>query len=132
VNYLAVLVAAVAYFVLGALWHAPPVFGRVWQRATGVQMAEGERPSPALFIANIVAYFVTGIAIAALAVATGTDTAAEGLVLGVFVAVGFALPTTGVIALYERKPDPGAYFIINGVYNALGAIIMAVIIGVWT
>ena len=29
VNYLAVLVAAAAYFVFGAIYHAPPVFGNI-------------------------------------------------------------------------------------------------------
>lgn len=28
-NWLAVVVAAIAYFALGALWYAPPVFGTI-------------------------------------------------------------------------------------------------------
>ncbi len=43
-NWLAVIVAAIAYFVLGAIWYAPPVLGNAWMRAGGVEMPEGERP----------------------------------------------------------------------------------------
>lgn len=34
-NIWAVLAAAVAAFVLGALWYSPPVFGAAWKRANG-------------------------------------------------------------------------------------------------
>ena len=132
VNFLAAAAAAIAYFVLGAIWHAPPVFGKAWQKATGVEMEGASSPSPAMFAINLVAYFLFAVVIAAIAKASGTDTLGEGLVLGVFIAVGFAIPMTAVIALYERKPDPLAYTLINGIYNALGSIVMAVIIGIWS
>jgi Protein of unknown function (DUF1761) len=34
-NWLAVIVATLAYFFLGALWFAPPVFGSTWQKTGG-------------------------------------------------------------------------------------------------
>src|SRR6186713_1887824 len=36
VNYLAVIAAAVATFLLGGLWYSPALFGKVWQREAGV------------------------------------------------------------------------------------------------
>jgi hypothetical protein len=39
-NWLAVIVAAIAYFAIGALWYAPPVFGRIWMTAGGMAMPE--------------------------------------------------------------------------------------------
>jgi hypothetical protein len=35
INYLAVIVAAVVAFGLGALWYAPPVLGKRWMQLTG-------------------------------------------------------------------------------------------------
>lgn len=40
-NWLAVIVAGIAFFALEAVWYAPPVFGRAWQRASGVEIPEG-------------------------------------------------------------------------------------------
>ena len=35
-NWLAVLVAAVAYFMLGALWYSKALFGNAWIKYSGV------------------------------------------------------------------------------------------------
>ncbi len=38
INYLAVVVAAVASMIIGAIWYSPRVFGRMWMRLTGKTM----------------------------------------------------------------------------------------------
>jgi hypothetical protein len=43
-NWLAVIVATVAYFALGAIWYAPAVFGNLWMRR-GVSRSPS-RPRP--------------------------------------------------------------------------------------
>jgi hypothetical protein len=54
-NWLAVLVAALAYFAVGALWYAPKVFGTVWATAGGIRLPErGTRPSPAMFVTPLI------------------------------------------------------------------------------
>jgi hypothetical protein len=130
VNYLAVAVAAIAWFVLGAVWYAPPVFGGIWMRSIGMQMPEGFRPNALLFVGTFVAYLVTALALAMLSRATGSDTFGEGLVLGVVTAVGFALAGVAVGALYERRSQPLAWFGVTGVFNLLGYLVVAVIVTV--
>jgi hypothetical protein len=132
VNYLAVIVAALVYFALGAIWYIPPVMGRAWQKAGGIEMTEGEGPAPVLFVGTYVAYAAAGLATAALAVATGTDTAAEGIVLGLVVGVGYAFTAAAVTALYDRKPQPMAWWLINGIFNVIGLVVVGVIVGVWS
>lgn len=130
VNYLAVLVAAVAYFVLGAIWYIPPVMGNAWQRAGGIEVAEGG-PNPILFVGTLVAYVVAGLATAVLAVGTGTDTVAEGALLGLIVGIGYAFTAAAVSALYDRKPQPMAWWLINGIFNVIGLVVVAIIVSVW-
>lgn len=36
VNWIAVVIAAVASFLLGGLWYSPALFGKVWQREAGL------------------------------------------------------------------------------------------------
>ena len=131
VNYLAVLVAALAYFALGAVWYIPPVMGTTWQKAGGIEVAEGEGPNPVLFVGTYIAYAVAGLATALLAVGTGSDTAAEGVVLGLIVGVGFAFTAAGVSALYDRKPQPMVWWLVNGIFNVIGLVVVAAIISVW-
>ena len=99
--------------------------GRAWQRAGGIEMPEGQGPNPIFFVGTLVAYFVAGLATAVLAVATGTDTAAEGALLGLTVGVGYAFTAAAVTALYERKPQPMAWWLINGIFNVIEYVVVA-------
>jgi hypothetical protein len=132
-NWLAVIVGALIYFVLGALWYSPMVLGRQWQRSIGW---DPERTPPQMSAATYVvpglAYLVMAIAVGLLAVTTGTDTAAEGVILGLVLGIGLSLMHTLVDATFDpNKPQPWTWFAINGTYHALGLLIVAVVVAVW-
>ena len=132
-NWLAVFVGAVIYFVLGALWYSPMLFGRPWQRSIGWD-PERTPPemNPASYIVPFLAYVVMAIAVGMLAKATGTDDLTEGLILGLVVGVGLSLAHTLVDATFDpNKPEPWTWFAINGAYHTIGLIIVAVIVSVW-
>lgn len=128
----AIAVAAVAYFALGAIWYIPQVMGTMWARAGGIEQPEEQSVNPFNFVATLVAYFVSGVATAMIAISTGTDTAAEGVVLGLVVGIGYAFTAAAVTAIYDRKPDPIGWWLINGIFNVMGLVVMGVIIGAWT
>ena len=126
------LVAALAYFVLGALWYARPVFGTMWAAAGGLEIPEGQRPNPSIFLMPLVGSLLSAIALGMIATATGTDTLGEGLVLGIVVAVGFAISIALVTALFEsHKPNRMVWGAVNAGYYAVGNLIAAAIIGAW-
>ena len=46
INWIAVLVATISSFALGALWYSPALFGKAWQREVGLtdeQLAKGNK-----------------------------------------------------------------------------------------
>lgn len=132
-NWLAVIVAALAYFALGALWYAPPVMGKTWMAAGGVEMpADDQRPGPGIYLVPLLGSVLSAIALGMLAEATSTDTVGEGLVLGIVAAVGFALAIAMVTATFETsKPKPMVWGAVTAGYHGLGLIVAAVIIGAW-
>jgi hypothetical protein len=130
VNYLAALVATIAWFILGAIWYAPPVLGRAWQRAAGIEVPAGG-PGPGLYVVTFVAYFVAAVVTAALAELTGASGLYDGIILGLFVGVGYALTLVAVGATYEQKPEPIMYFLVNGLYNVLGLVVVGAIVAAW-
>ena len=132
-NWLAVLVAAVAYFVLGALWYAPPIFGKVWAAAGGFDLPEpGSRPSAAIYLTPLVGSVLSAIALGMIAKASDTDTFSEGAVLGIVVAIGFALSISFVTAQFEsQKPKPMVWGAVNGGYHVVGNLLAAIIIASW-
>lgn len=132
-NWLAVLVAALAYFAIGAAWYAPPVFGRVWMAAGGMSMPEaGTRPSPAIYLTPLVGSVLSAVALGMLAKASATDTLEEGIVLGLVVAIGFAVSIAFVTAQFEsQKPKPMVWGAVNAGYHVVGNLLAAIIIAVW-
>jgi uncharacterized membrane protein len=131
-NWLAVLVAALAYFAIGALWFAPPLFGKAWMAAGGMTTPEGSRPSPAIYLTPLVGSVLAAIALGMLAAATGSDTLQRGLVLGLVVAIGFAVSITFVTAQFEsEKPKPMVWGAITAGYHAVGILVAAIIVASW-
>ena len=66
-NWLAVIVAAVAYFAIGAVWYAPPVFGRAWTAAGGMTVEPGAGPGAAIFAVPLIGSVLSAIALGMLA-----------------------------------------------------------------
>lgn len=132
INWLAVLIAAAAWFVFGAAWYMAPPIARRWQQAGGIEVPEDATPDPKVFILTFVAYVVAAIVTSALAVATAVSSTAEGAALGLLVGVGYALTAAAVSAIYDQKPDPFTWFWINGVFNTLGLTLVGAIIGAFS
>jgi hypothetical protein len=132
-NWLAVVVGALVYFALGALWYSPMLFSRAWQRSIGWDETRTPPQQNAMtYLVPLVAYLVMAIAVGLLAAATGTDELGEGIVLGLVLGIGLSLAHTFVDASFDpNKPEPWTWFAINGTYHALGLVIVAVIIAIW-
>jgi hypothetical protein len=132
-NWLAVIVGTLAYFVLGALWYSPAVLGKPWMAAAGMDPAEmGEGPGPAIYAAPLIFSFVATIATAMLAEATGSDTLSEGLALGLVVGIGYAATIVGVTAVFEsKKPNSAVWGAITAGYHVLGLTLSAIVVAVW-
>ncbi|MGH8945460.1 MAG: DUF1761 domain-containing protein [Acidimicrobiia bacterium] len=127
-NWLAIVVATIAWFIFSAAWYSVPPLSQAWQRASRVETSEGP-PLAVLFIPTLIGYFVTTVVIALLVAATGTATVADGIILGVTLGIGFGVVNALVNQIYERKGSN--YWLING-FNAIVAYsIVAVILAVW-
>lgn len=129
INYLAALVAALAYFAIGAAWYSPVLFSKQWLRAIGREGQQPETPGAMLFVGTLIAYFIQAVVLAAIARTTGATELVDGLVLGIFVGVGVAATIVWVNTAYEQRPP--ALFWINAMNAVLGFAAMAIIVTVW-
>lgn len=130
-NWYAVLVAALAYFVLGIPWFSPATLGAVWERAIGFTRPDGWEPGPLLYLGPLVSSFAAAASTAVLARATRAETAVDGVLLGVVVALGYSVAVAGVDAISPSHPEPLTLFLITGSYHLVGLITVAVIVTVW-
>lgn len=132
VNWLAIIVAAVAAFAIGALWYSPTLFGRKWMAAHGhtpEKMAAMRSSMAKTYTYSFVTYLITAMVIALLVGLTGAGTAMLGIVLAVLAWVGFGFATGLNANLYSDKP--AAAFLIDAGYQVVYVIVMGAIIGAW-
>ena len=131
INWLAVIVATLAYFLLGALMFAPQTpIGRAWIKASGYESpTSGAMSTNAFYLVPLVTCFVSAVATALLAGATGTDTLTEGIVLGLVVGIGYAAVILLNTAAFEfAKPDRWTWGAIDATYHAVGLLLAAIIV----
>lgn len=128
-NWLAVVVATIAWFAFSAIWYSVPPLSRAWAKTARVDTSGDGPPLALLFIPTLIGYFVTTVVIGLLVVATATDTLADGIVLGIVLGVGFGMVGALVSQVYEAKGT--SYFLINGVNAVIAYAIVAAILSVW-
>lgn len=128
-NWLAIVVATVAWFAFSAIWYSVPPLSQAWQRASRVDMTVQGPPLPMLFIPTFIGYFVTTVVIALLVEATGAADLGAGIALGVTLGVGFGVVGALVTQLYEQK-GPN-YWLLNGINAVIAYAIVAGILAVW-
>src|SRR3989337_2905112 len=115
-NWLAVIVATLAYFALGAIWYAPPVFGNLWMRAGGIQVPE--QPQASFYVFPFLTCLLATIAVGMLAAATASDTVGEGIVLGLVTGVGIALTSLFATGVFDpQKPQPMVWVAVVSGYH---------------
>jgi len=127
VNWLAVLAAAAACFVLGGLWYSG-LFAKPWQAAAGLSDEEVKGGNkPLMFGGAFVLAFVTS---AVFAMFLGPKaTLGFGAAAGFAAGLGWVTTSLGVIYIFERRKL--RLWLINGGYQTLQFTIMGAILGAW-
>jgi hypothetical protein len=129
-RHLAAWVAAIVFFVLGAIWYS--VLSAQWLAAIGKtteQMAAEQAGSPIPFVIGFVAILVMCYALAWLIERLQANSLAGGMGLGAAVAVGFIAANLALNYGFERRSV--TLWVINAVYAVVGLGIAGAIIGGW-
>ena len=133
VNILAVLVAAIVTFVLGAFWYSPLLFAKQWMQAQGYTPEKLEamkkQGSTRSYLVSLLCYLVMAYVVALLASYTNSTSVAQGLWLGFLAWLGFAA-TIGLTAnMFSDKPI--AAWVIDAGYQLAYLLIMGAVLSVW-
>jgi hypothetical protein len=131
INWLAVLVAAVAYFALGALWYSKVLFVNSWVKLTGVNMNDPAAKTGVaqIMISSFVLMCIACVALAILIAKIGIAGWMTGLKVGLIAGICFAATSVSISYLYEKRPL--GLHLINGGYNIVGCAIAGIIIAAW-
>jgi hypothetical protein len=132
-NWPAIIVAALAYFGLGALWYSKLLFSKRWiaDLKIDVNHPDAKKGIGLMFGGSFVMMAIQCLAIAILAERIGIrgDGWMSGLKLGALLGCCFSAASVGVNYFYEKKPL--TLFLINAGYAVAGCIIAGIIICSW-
>lgn len=125
INWIAMVVAALAGFMVGGIWYGP-LFLKVWQREAGITQEQMGKRNPAIvfggaFLLNLFSSFILGHVLATY----GHPELGVSIMVAGGVALGFIATAIGVNYLFASKSlklfaiDAGYWVVI---YSAMGAI----------
>jgi len=132
VNYLAVFAAALAYFILGALWYSV-LFGKIWAKGNAERVAKMEKPGKGMMGMMMVKSFLWNLlcafAVAYLINAFNAYNTNAGLRIGLAAGAGLSLASLGMTANWQGTKS--IVLIIDAGYQIIGVLIAAMIISCW-
>ena len=136
INYLAVLVAAVASMVVGFLWYGP-VFGKVWMKEMGMSKEKMDaamkrsmgRSYALMFVGSLVMSYVLAHATIFAGAYFKITGVSAGLMSGFWNWMGFVAPVTLGSVLWEGKS--WKLWVLNNGYYLVTLLVMGTILSVW-
>lgn len=129
-NWIAVLVATLAGFAVGAVWYSQAVMGKPWMKAVGLKDKDTKNASMAEpMIIGFLTVLVTAIGLGVLVQPLALTTALQGATFGILIALAFITTNKVMSALFEQRSKSLIWINLGGDVLALG--IMGAIVAVW-
>jgi hypothetical protein len=136
INLLAVLVAAIAAFVLGFLFHGP-VTGKLWMKLANVHMTGNEKLGDMIpqmswnFVANLVTAYV--LAVIYLFASSSPFLSGPGVWTGILIAfwlwIGFLVTSSSIAVIWMKSSFK--LWLFEAVCSLIVMVVMGAIIAGW-
>lgn len=126
-NWIGVLLAFVAYFLLGALWFTV-FFSKAYKISLGRANETLQNKAPIFIVGPALCTLVITLASAVLIYALNLESMGEAVSFALLVGVGYLVANTVNIAINPNIPRPIFYGAISGAYHLLGILIASCIL----
>ena len=126
VNYLAIIVAAIAAMAIGIVYYGILGLGDRQSRMLGASPA---RPGPAQLATGLIVGLVNAWVIAVLSLNLGATSLADAILLGAVVWLGFGATFKAAQVAFERRP--WAVWVLQGVHDLIVEVAVAGIVTLW-
>ncbi len=129
-NYWALVVAAVAAFLVSSIWYSPLLFGKTWMDLRGMNPGAiaAMRPPVGEMIGEFVKTLVVAYVLAYFVVRLGVGDWKDAVVLGVWMWIGFYATLLGSV-IHENYP--WKLYAVHAGDGLVRTLLMTLILGVW-
>ncbi len=129
-NWLAVLLAAVADWLLGAVWFT--AFANQWKMGLRMPAEEMQaymsHPNFWPYLIALLCSFLMAYVIARLVAGSASHSLFRGIIVGILIGLAAAMAMVTEMVFEIR---PGSFVLISAGYPLAGCILMGIIIGAW-
>ncbi|MCE5176480.1 MAG: DUF1761 domain-containing protein [Caldisericales bacterium] len=129
INYLAVLVASVAAFIVGFIYYMPGVMGNLWIKALGKDPHEFTNNPMLSMLLSFLLTIITAIALDLIFISMGTQTIADGLVISAV--IGVFIVAANMLSDYIFSNVRFTAFLIQGTYRLIVMLVLAAVLMMW-
>jgi hypothetical protein len=129
VNWLAIAVSVIANFVIGGIWYSPLLFVKPWLKMSGVDKQVFDAGLPKALLGDLFSAIAIALVLNQVMRWSGAIGLGSGLLVSVFVWVGFVVSVLITQVTYERRPF--AFFAISAGYRFVTLIAMGAILSIW-
>ena len=129
-NWFAVGLAGLAYYLLGAAWFTP-LFGKAWDHSIDYDRSKAAKFGPDYYIVPLVSAVMVAIALGLILSALAPSTVWDGLIVGMVIGLGIAGTVSVNNALTPHTPHPYVFGAVTGSYHFVGIVIVSAIIGIF-
>ncbi len=133
-NFWAILVSGLVYWVLGGIWYAA-VFTKPWQEALGfnalneTEKARLQKDFPKALLAHFVSGLLTSFVMAKVVSAMGATSFVDGIIYGFWIWLAFAFTLNLNSLMFEKRPKQ--VFLINNGFFLIAFAVIGGILTVW-
>lgn len=128
VNYLAVLVAAIAYMAIGFFWYGP-VLGNLWMKEVGLKKETMKKPKATFFLIPFGGALIMSFVLANFIGLVNAMTPAAGMIIGGWTGIGFS--ATALLATFHFEGRSRELFLIDAGYHLVSLVIMGALLAGW-
>ena len=130
-NVLATLVGGAIYWVIGGAWYAA-ILSKPYQTALGFGADQAQQIKKSMPMALLL-FFISGIlsayVIGRIVLVANAATFLQGMIVGLWIWVGFAITIVVNLQVFEHRPKPLLW--INGVFYLIVFPVLGGIMAIW-
>lgn len=129
-NYLAILVSGIAYWILGALWYSPVLFGKVWSNIVKPDEERAKKTMVRTFTTSAILMIIIAFFMALMVTYLVPADMMRGIKIALVAGVGFMMIPAWISQLYMGSSMK--LVLIDSAYHILGFVLTAIILTSWT
>lgn len=128
---MAVIVAVIAAFIVGALWYSPALFGKYWMQLMGLnsEWMQNNKGAKKAYIGNIVGTVIMALVVAVLFSYADVTTPLKAISAAILIWAGIVMPFGYNEVAFGKKPR--ALWFLNGGHQLVTLIVLSYIIAIW-